>query len=328
MHEDYFVVGVDGGGTKTVAALATLGGEIVRKISGASSNVMKVGFEVAVFRLGKMLSALLRGIPRKKIKVVYLALAGFLERDYQKRGKIRNALWARFPKLGLPVRKVIIEGDQVAAFRSGSEEKNGVVLIAGTGSIAMGWNGKREAIAGGWDYIAGDQGSAFWVGQQVLRAICEELDGRRRKMRFLTQAVLSYWNMKKSLKNSSSVARKIAQRVYGPHTVETVASLAVVADKAAQKGDTIARAILREAGNQLSHAAETVIKELRFEKKRFPLVLVGGMFNSQIVLQTVKKNLTKVAPGVCYLRPRREPVEGAVSVALDFATNTRKPQRF
>lgn len=308
MHKS-FVIGVDGGGTKTVVALADTKGRIIRKIRSVSSNPNKVGLDGAISCLGALLGSLVKGISQKKVKCVYLALAGSLERDFKKRQQIKNALLSRFPKLKPLASVLIIDGDQKAAFRSGTDEKDGVVLIAGTGSIAMGWRATREAIAGGWDYVMGDQGSAFWVGSEVLKATCRELDGRGSKTRFLTSMVLSRWKIKKD--------SDLLRRVYGENLVETVASLAAVADKAAGRGDRVARDILRRAGEELALMVLTVVKKLRFQKQKFPLVLIGGMFNSRIVMSEVQRNVKAFAPRVKYIRPKREPVAGAVELAAE-----------
>lgn len=313
MNNRHFVIGIDGGGTKTVAALATSRGKIIKRVSGGSSNPNKVGFDAATFCLGELLWSLIRGIPREKIGSIYLAVAAALERDFQRREQIKRALLLKFPKLKSFARKIKIEGDQKAAFRSGTDEKDGVVLIAGTGSIAMGWRGGKEVIAGGWDYIMGDQGSAFWVGQELLRAVCRELDERGPKTQFLSKLLLSHWKIKKE--------SDLYRMVYRENMVEMVASLAVLADRAAQKGDRTARSILARAGRELAVAAATVIKKLRFQKEQFPLVLIGGMFQSPFISEAVRREIKKIAPYGKIIRPVRGPVTGAIKLALEGVKN-------
>jgi N-acetylglucosamine kinase-like BadF-type ATPase len=129
-----FVIGIDGGGTKTVAALANWQGKILKEIEIGSTNPNKIGFEKAVFNLKELISKISKN---KKIKVAYLGLAGGLERDREKRKKIRKEIQKFFD---FPI---FVDGDQKIAFRAGTDEKDGIVVIAGTGTIAMGWKGKK-----------------------------------------------------------------------------------------------------------------------------------------------------------------------------------------
>jgi len=74
---------------------------------------------------------------------------------------------------------------------------------------------------------------------------------------------------------------------------------------------------LIETGKELALSTKTVIKKLNFQKVKFPLVLVGSMFNSKTVLDTLKKEVKKLAPRVNFIRPKVEPVIGAVKLAIE-----------
>ena len=73
---------------------------------------------------------------------------------------------------------------------------------------------------------------------------------------------------------------------------------------------------MREAGKELALSANTIIRKLNFQKVKFPLVLIGGTFKSEIVLDTVKRRIKRIAPKVNFIRPKAEPVVGAVKLAL------------
>ena len=169
---------------------------------------------------------------------------------------------------------MIIEGDQPAAFRSGTDKKEGVVLISGTGSVSMGWKGKKTAGASGWDWFLGDDGSGFWLGREALRAVCRQFDSRGKKT-LLSNLIFKQWKIKRK--------EQLMQKVYHGYKedfVEQISLLSPLIDKAARRGDRIAKDILIEGGKELALAVIQVIKKLKFGKNIFPLFLNGGTINA------------------------------------------------
>ncbi len=300
MKEDFFIIGVDGGGTKTIGVLADSHGKILRKIKIGSSNPKKIGLEKALFNLKKLISKISQG-KEKKIKLAYLGLAGGLERDKEKKEEIERKLQRFFDF------KIVVEGDQKIAFVSGTEEKEGVVLIGGTGSIAMGWKGKKREISGGWDWLVGDQGSAFWTGRRALEEAIKSFDQRAKESQ-LKKLIFE----KLKIKGGKDLYKKI----YTGDFVTKIASLSKIVDLAAKRRDNKAKKILEEASKELAQMALAVIRKLKF-KKNFPLVLVGGIFKSEIVLKGVKKEIKKHCPKAKFIIPTKEPVFGAVRLALE-----------
>ncbi len=315
MEKTFFVIGVDGGGTATTVALADFSGRMVKKFSGGPSNSTKIGMTQAISNLGVCLMKTVSSVPKNRIALVYIALAGSLERDVAKRKLIKNLLLERFPALYSLRDKIIIEGDQKAAFRSGTDARDGVVLIAGTGSIAMGWRGKKEAIAGGWDYIMGDQGSAFRIGQRALHFVCKQLDGRSPDTGLLRRMIFTEFKIKQDT--------DLIKKIYGPGLVERVASIASVVDAAAQKKDAIAGKILISAGEEMALAALAVIKKLSFGKTRVPIVLAGGVFRAKIFSDEVKRKIKQKLPAAYFISPGQPSVVGAVKLAAENAVSPR-----
>lgn len=302
-----YVIGVDGGGTKTTAVLATLSGRILKTAKTESSSFVKVGIKESVSNISKALRKVLSVNSKAKILSTFIALAAIEEnKEYKKVIKRELSLEAKISRIFEG--KVIIDSDQIAAFRSGTNEKDGVVLISGTGSVAHGWRKRKESHASGWGWLA-DEGSAFWVGQRAYQAVLKELD-RRGEKTLITDLFFEKFGTKKP-----GILKK---KIYLEHNIiKNVSLLSQLVDKASQKGDRIAKKILIGAGKELSLTAITAIEELGLEQGEFPLVLVGGMFKSPIVLKGVKKEIKKAAPGVKFIRPDKEPVIGAVKLAIE-----------
>jgi N-acetylglucosamine kinase-like BadF-type ATPase len=297
--EKEFVIGVDGGGTKTTAALSNLKGKILKEIEIDSTNPNKIGFERAIFNLRKLI---LKISKNKKIKVAYLGLAGGLERDKEKREKIKKELQKSFD---FPI---FVDGDQKIAFLAGTDEKDGVIVIAGTGAIAMGWKGKKVAISGGWDWLIGDQGSAFWVGKKVLEEIGKALDGRRKDFE-LRKFIFKKLRIKKEI--------DLYKNFYCENFVTRVALISKFVDEFSKKGDRFSKEILIEAAKEVSKMAISVIKKLNFAKEKFPIVLVGGMFKSKIFREKIEREIKKAAKKAKFILLRKKPVVGAVKLAIN-----------
>src|SRR4030042_2599548 len=150
------VSGVDGGGTKTVAALADLSGKILKRRKSGPSNPHGVGVENSARIISDLIDVWLRS---KKISSIFVGLAD-VEEDRKLAARIRKGILNKLKKFRGEIK---IDSDQVVAFRSGTENKNGIVLVVGTGSVAHGGKGRVDFTTGGWGWPLVDEGSAFWT---------------------------------------------------------------------------------------------------------------------------------------------------------------------
>ncbi len=308
-----YVIGVDTGGTKTVAALANLNGKILVKAETKPSNPNKVGIEAAVREISSAILKVTKNF--KKAKITYIASAGGTQRDPLIKRQIKDAL-KKILELSFVFKgKVMVEGDEKAEFRAGTNEKNGILIISGTGSLSYGWNEGKEEKTLGWDYLLGDKGSGFWIGQNALGAVCCSIDGMGPKT-LLTNLIFK----KLKIRNGGNLIRKI----YQPEAVKIIASISPLVDKAAERGDKVAKDILLKAAKDLALAGNQNIKKLNLKNKKFPVVLAGGVFKSKTVLDQVKKEIKKFAPKVEFIRPKPEPVIGAIKLAIEQIKNYGK----
>lgn len=302
-----YVIGVDGGATKTIAAISNLNGKILKIGKSGPASPRNIGIKKTADNVARSIKKVL---PKKKAKIfsTFIGLPA-VEEEFRFKKEIIKKELLRYKEISLIFSgKVMIGSDQIVAFRSGSETKDGVLLIAGTGCVAHGWRGNREVKTSGWGWLA-DEGSAFWVGQKVYQAVLKDLDGRGSKT-LLRKLIFQ----KHKIKDDPNLLNKL---IYSKTPAEILSPLSFICDLVAKKGDKIAEDILVEAGRELALSAKTVIKKLNFPKSKFPLVLVGSIFNSKIVLNTVKKEIQKVAPGANFIRPKAEPAISAVKLAIE-----------
>lgn len=297
--EKKYVIGVDGGGTKTTVALADLNGSIVRSITIGSASPRNIGIDKTV----ESVVGGIKKVIRKNTVFIFVGLPAIEEEYKLKASEIEKKISRRVSKKA----KIKVGSDQIVAFRSGTNEKSGVMIISGTGCSVHGWRGGREAKASGWGWLA-DEGSAIWTGRKVLQTVLKDIDSRGRKTE-LTKLVF------KKLKVSTP--EKLISKIYNDKFLKILASLSITADQAAKEGDRAARMIMREGGEEVALATEAVIKNLGFRGKKFPLVLVGSMFNSDNFKKSFELHIKQSASKANIIYPKEKPVLGAVKLAIE-----------
>jgi N-acetylglucosamine kinase-like BadF-type ATPase len=202
----------------------------------------------------------------------------------------------------------IVENDAVIALIGALGGKPGVVIISGTGSIALGKNEKGEiARAGGWGYILGDEGSGFYIGKNALIYALKEYDGRGEKT-ILTKMI-------KDNLRISNIEEVVPMSYSGKFTRTDVSNLAKLVFEASRKGDKIANVILNKAGKELGWLAYAVIKKLKFESKNIDIGLVGGVFKDKEYLLDAIRSV--VPYNISFREPRFPPVVGALLMGLE-----------
>jgi N-acetylglucosamine kinase-like BadF-type ATPase len=204
----------------------------------------------------------------------------------------------------------MVVNDALVALVAGAGDDPGVVVVAGTGSIAYGRNAAGQAArAGGWGYLLGDEGGGFWIGRSALSAVVRQSDGRG-PATLLTAMVLDHMRL-------ASPTELIHEIYYRDVQRHAIAGLAGVVQRAADAGDAVAAQILKRAGNELAAAAASVITRLGMRGEAFPTVLAGGVFHGVSWLKgDVEAQLSEVAPRSVTRVLDVEPAIGAVRLAI------------
>ncbi len=295
-----YIIGIDGGGTKTKAILANERGEVLGEKEIGQSNYQIIGRENFRKLIIGLIDDLIKGsrIEKGKISKVSLGLAG-VGREGEKKD-VHSIL----KDVGFDS---IVENDAVIALVGALGGKPGVVIISGTGSIALGKNEKNQiARAGGWGYILGDEGSGFYIGKNALIYALKEYDGRGEKT-ILTEMIRNYLKI-------SNVEEVVPMIYSGTLTMADVSNLAKLVFEAGRKKDRIANIILTEAGKELGLLAYAVIKRLKFKGKNIDIGLIGGIFKEK---EYLLKSIRSVIPyNINFKEPRFPPVVGALLMGL------------
>jgi N-acetylglucosamine kinase-like BadF-type ATPase len=202
-----------------------------------------------------------------------------------------------------------MENDVVGAWAAGTAASTGVVVIAGTGSTALGMNQIGQFWrTDGWDYVLGDSGSGYAIGHAGIRAAIKALDGRVPPTRIVRELAETY-----SVQTAEDMRRLWDSTRFGKFEI---ASFASHVSKAAAEGDLVAQNILRQAGRDLAEQTVAIIRILGMESSNFPVVTVGGVFKSgRWVHEPFAQGIHAVAPGAVLRSPMHPPQVGAAILA-------------
>ena len=333
-----YVLGVDGGGSKTACLVADESGKLLGYGRGGPLNTNYVPRQQAVESLTSAILTALKeaGLDGAKIETSCMSVP-------MAPGAVQEAIRL----CGIRQVSRAAEGETPRwAAQFWTEERIGVTVDAGTGSLARGWSRDgREAGAGGWGSTLGDEGSGYWISLKAMVAILQAHDGRIAQTELL-EPVLNHFGMTDILDMVFQVSQGLVRatdtgvvsdsglehldedtREGGvlfhrrsrnePLTRYEVASLCPVVVEVAKRGDWKAIEILREAGHELGRLAVAVIKRLGMEEDEFAIVPFGGVFRAgELLLSTFRETVQPVAPQARVVLPPFEPVVGAALLAL------------
>jgi len=269
-------LGIDGGATKSTLVLIDLKGKKIFETTGKSLNYRNLDKEKFIQNLNELIIK-----AKKKGKILFscLSLAGIDTETDKKRvtniiekSKVNKILKSNF----------IVKNDIEVLFLTVNVE-DGVAVIAGTGSNFFAKNKNKIARAGGLDYILSDEGSAFDIGQKVLRASVRSKDGRGEKT-ILEKMVLK----KAGIKN----IRDLVNLIYGENLKQKVGEFAPLAEIALKKKDKVAKKILLSAIDELENGIITVTRKAKL-KGEFKICLVGSVFKNKYILNKLEIKLKK-----------------------------------
>ena len=311
------VLGIDGGGTKTVCVLATLDGKVIGRGSGGTTNPNLVSALEINETLQKAIQEAIQNLPELQIEAVCAGIAG-VGASEEKQVEVSNvigqilstppfchALSKRFN----PSVNIEVVSDVVITLVAGAGKRHGIVAISGTGSVVYGETVKGQRIkVGGWGYQL-DEGSGYAIGRKAIKEILRAYDANG-KTTLLAQKVLNVWNL--------SSMQDVVDYIYQKTTKPTdIANLAKIVNSAASAGDESAKDILRKTAKGLYFNIAAAIKQIDFGKEGATLVLSGGVLtNIKIVSEIIIKKVRAELPAITAIQLCREPVKGAIILAL------------
>ncbi|MFD1030126.1 N-acetylglucosamine kinase [Metaplanococcus flavidus] len=298
-----YVLGIDGGGTKTSGVVADESGRVYMQTIGGSSNPNALTQE----KFEEVLSGLLAELENQnphifaQLSVCFAGMSGVGESG-------GDAEFAKLLKKQLPAQTdVVVVNDAYNALYSGTLGNPGIVQIAGTGAISFGINYEdKRARAGGWGYLFDDGGSGYYLGNEALRAVFEHFDGRGPST-VLTERLLNFFDARH--------VPELTGKIYSPkeHPRAVIAKLSPIVVEAAQAGDPVAEGIICKACEEMMKCIEACHNKLFDFDHPTVIVLSGGVFTHPGQFVWYLNELSrKSLPNVIFRETRVDPVGGAV----------------
>ncbi|HET9030631.1 MAG TPA: BadF/BadG/BcrA/BcrD ATPase family protein, partial [Candidatus Aquilonibacter sp.] len=256
-------VGVDAGGTST--NVVAEGDGVSGTFEGEGANVRRTGVDGAASVIARAVSAACEGRRADRV-AVGAAGAGHPEIA----AALTRALSER-----LPGSAILVTDDARIALRAATDG-DGIVVIAGTGSIAYASIGDRTFHAGGHGFLLGDEGSGAAIGSAAVRLLLRAYEGRAPRDGFI-EAIESLFD--------AEDAQDVKQAIYRePDPVAKLASVAPVVLACASAGERSATKIVQAAALELFDLLKSVVRQAQFGDRDLPVVLAGGLLSANSLL--------------------------------------------
>ena len=316
-----YVLGIDGGGSKTVCVLMDDLHLVLGRAEAGPSNYQSIGIEAT---LQSIQSAIYNAVEAAiitnsvNIDAICLGLAGVgRATDIEVvKGLVKELQNNKLPiNWALQPANIVICNDALIALVGGIGQPVGIVVAAGTGSIVFGRNheGHTKRV-GGWGYILGDEGSAYKIAIAGMNAALKSYDGRE-----ISTSLIEGFKQHLDLESIEDLIEVVYRREWG---VKQIAALAPVVDFAAASGDIVANIIIDDAIKELVQATSTVIYAIFSADSVLEVVTTGSVWRGRCKIhERFTASIAKKFPNVKVIFPRYEPAYGAGLLALQTTQN-------
>ena len=284
-----FFLGVDGGQTATQTVLGDEHGAILARSRGGPSNHTEEpgGPE----RLERVVLATIREV-MASMRIANPDEQTFAAACFGMTGE--TSLKTQILKRIVRTEHLAVVHDSVNALAGATAGQPGIIVIAGTGSVARGINAQgTEARVGGWGHLFGDEGSAYWIGRAAVRATLAEYDHMAPRT-ILTPMLFERLDV--------TSPYQLTEKYYaGTLSRDHLAGLSLWVNEAAEQGDKAAQNILRHAGHDLARLAQSVFSLVfppsgdaahRSSEAKFLVCYAGGAFQSKFVLESFSDSVS------------------------------------
>ena len=274
MKEKQFVIGVDGGGSKTIAAAVSMDGTVLAVQKGNGINYHNIGMEKARENLFGIVSSLEKECGAE---CTALSIGSAALEDTASEKEVRAFAGTLFR-----ADRIIMESDAYMALIGLTQGKPGMIVICGTGSMLVMGGEKKQSIMGGWGHLLGDPASGYAIALAGLRAAVRAWEGTARPTSLADKAT-RFFNLSEN--------RQLTEKIYAPDFgVDGIAKFAPMVFEAAEEGDEEANAILCAQMDEIAAEAAALLRQ----DAQVRLVgLYGGIFQHQSMAKTLFSGLLR-----------------------------------
>jgi N-acetylglucosamine kinase-like BadF-type ATPase len=274
LMEKAWIYGLDGGGTACRLRVERATGALIWKGESSGANPRSVGWEGAETVLNSLFSDLYAstGLDPSACAGGFAGMAGIGRAGDRER---MRDLVKRVSRVACPVEA---DMDALPALVGALGRKEGILLVAGTGSVAVGVSTRGRIVrAGGWGHILGDEGSAFDVGRKGLDAAIRHFEARGPETSLLGRA-LDYFRIPEAF--------QLIPAVYEAFDKSRIAGFAREVSEAGGSGDAVAISILEGAAVDLRALVVSVAERLSGELENKAIALSGGFIENEACLRS------------------------------------------
>jgi N-acetylglucosamine kinase-like BadF-type ATPase len=296
-------LGFDGGGTKTDCILMSAEGEVLERATAGPSNPLRAGYAKAWFTMSDAADLVLERAHLKSTDICGVCAGiGGAGRDSVARRM------ATFLEKSFPNAAVSVTTDLAITLAAGVGEGEGIILVVGTGSAALGRDAKGKlARAGGRGPWFSDEGSAFDIGRLAVAAVVRA-DEKRGPKTELSGQLLKWLGMKDWTRMMDWVIKN-PDDVF-PRIFPLVGELG-------DKGDVVSRELLTNAAHSLGELVKSVVDELKLQERAIPIAKAGGTTGrSKFFDSAIDAELHNVAPRANVIPLPMKPAEAAARMAI------------
>ncbi len=312
---EQWIFGIDGGGTAVRLRVESVRGELLYQAESTSVNPRSVGWDGARGIFEKLFSLMFKdtGLSAEACAAGFAGIAGI---DRPEDAPMMIAILRDAGEFGIDT-VIEVKNDSIPALAGAFGELKGILLIAGTGSIALGSDGSGRIVrSGGWGHILGDEGSAYWVGLRALNAAVRFHDRRGPQTDLLGRA-LAYFGEKEPF--------SLISAVYEPFDKAKIAAFARIAAEERERGDEVAVAIFKSAAEELASLAISVAIRLGQAQQGGTIAFAGGFIsNNELLWRDTEARILSSLPRHAIFEPRADAVTGACLLARANAVATRR----
>ena len=297
-------IGIDGGGTKTSFVLADEKNHFLAQIEKSGCSYLEIGKDGVLKLLQDGVEECLSIAGIRQFESMCIGLPCYGENKSMDHA-IEQELRKMYPNV-----KLLLVNDAVVGWAGSLEAKEGIHLVAGTGSLAIGKGIEKEfARSGGWNEFFSDEGSCYWVGNETMRLFSKQADGRVQK------GALYFLIKDKYHLNDDFEFIDHVLKISDAH--DQVASFQKVALQAADAGDRSVQKLYERAAEELAEMAMSVKNQLSWSSFPVHVSYFGGLFHAEKwVLPRLRELLEQ--NGCTLHHPIASAVQGAVLLAEQY----------
>jgi len=312
-----YCIGIDGGGSKTLAYLGDMQGNIINKNTFGPSNYQIIGKESTELIFREIVEFFIskNNISKDSLKFISAGIAG-LDRE-----KDRNILQSIFASMNLSC-DVILQNDSYTSLAGGLDYQDGVIVASGTGSVAVGKKGANYHRVGGWTHVLGDEGSGYSIGLNALKLVMKVYDGRIEKTKLYYELLHEI-----GVEDPRDTITYTYDKV---HNTREIASLAPLVLEYLEAKDSLALRLVNRTVDDLYDLVCPLIGKLYEAEEAFLFTYSGSIIlECDYIKNNLIKKLQEIYPNINPVNPTYNSAIGALIIGwskynIDYKENLRK----